>query len=43
LKDKLVATERVATEIKAGSFKSGASNIVDVAQIHAQRFTAQPM
>jgi hypothetical protein len=34
---------RVATEIKSGSFKSGASNIVDIAQIHAQGFTAQPM
>ena len=38
-----VATRRVESELKAGSFKSGAANFVDIAKIHAQGFTAQPM
>jgi hypothetical protein len=38
-----VATGRVASELKAGSFKTGASTFVDIAAIHAQGYTAQPM
>ncbi len=38
-----VANNRVASELKSGSFKTGASNFVDIAQVHAQGFTAQPM
>ena len=38
-----VATQRVATEIKQGSFKAGASTLVDVPQIIAAGFTAQPL
>ena len=38
-----VATQRVATEMKQGSFKSGASTLIDVPQIIAAGFTAQPL
>ncbi len=38
-----VATRRVEAELKAGSFKNGAANFVDIAKIHAEGFTAQPM
>ncbi|MGE0396245.1 MAG: tol-pal system YbgF family protein [Kofleriaceae bacterium] len=38
-----VATSRVATELKQGSFKAGASTFVDVPAIIAAGFTAQPL
>lgn len=38
-----VATQRVATEMKQGSFKAGASTLIDVPQIIAAGFTAQPL
>ena len=38
-----VATRRVATEMQQGSFKAGASTIVDVPAIIAAGFTAQPL
>jgi hypothetical protein len=38
-----VATRRVATELRAGSFKSGASTMIDVAEIRKAGFTAQPL
>ncbi len=37
-----VATQRVGQEIKKGSFKSGASTIIDVAEIRKAGFSAQP-
>lgn len=38
-----VATQRVAAEMKQGSFKSGASTLIDVPQIISAGFTAQPL
>jgi tetratricopeptide (TPR) repeat protein len=38
-----VATQRVGTEMKQGSFKSGASTLIDVPQIISAGFTAQPL
>jgi hypothetical protein len=38
-----VATQRVVEELKAGSFKSGAATLIDLEEIRAQGFTAQPL
>ncbi len=38
-----VATDRVIQELKAGSFKSGAATLIDIAEIRKAGFTAQPM
>ncbi|MCE9571589.1 MAG: hypothetical protein K8W52_00385 [Deltaproteobacteria bacterium] len=38
-----VANKRAVQELNSGAFKSGASTFIDVAQIRAQGFTAQPM
>jgi hypothetical protein len=37
-----VATQRVAQEMKAGTFKAGAATLIDVAAIRKAGFTAQP-
>jgi hypothetical protein len=38
-----VATRRVERELKNGTFKSGASTVIDVAAIRKAGFTAQPL
>jgi hypothetical protein len=38
-----VATRRVATELRAGSFKSGAATFIDVAALRTAGFAAQPL
>lgn len=38
-----VATKRVAKEVEAGTFKSGASTLIDVPEIRSKGFTAQPL
>jgi hypothetical protein len=38
-----VANDRVARELKAGSFKTGAATFVDIADIHNQGFNAMPL
>jgi hypothetical protein len=38
-----VATKRVAKEVEDGTFKSGASTLVDVTEIRKQGFTPQPL
>jgi hypothetical protein len=38
-----VATKRVMTELRAGSFKSGAATLIEVSEIRTAGFSAQPL